>query len=233
MGTQLAPQNAQMPSIDFGARGIKFGSFEDLFRFAKCVVASGLAPKGMDKPETIAIAIEMGCELGLPPLQALQNIAVINGRPAVWGDALLAICQQSGLFCFESFSESLTGDGDKQVATCTVRRKPNGQPVTRSFSAADAKRAGLWGKSGPWTQYAPRMLQMRARTFALRDTFADVLRGFTTIEEANEMTPVAQPRTAKMTPVSEILQIKQDGEIMEPSSNGHEENTEAELFQEG
>jgi hypothetical protein len=51
---------------------------------------------------------------------------------------------------------------------------------------ADAKAAGLWAKGGPWTQYPKRMLAMRARGFALRNAFADVLRGLVTAEEAGD-----------------------------------------------
>jgi hypothetical protein len=72
------------------------------------------------------------------------------------------------------------------VATCTVWRK-GGTKHTQSFSQADAQKAGLWGKSGPWTQYPKRMLQMRARGFALRSQFADALAGLITREEAEDM----------------------------------------------
>ena len=51
----------------------------------------------------------------------------------------------------------------------------------------DAKRAGLYGKQGPWQQYPKRMLQMRARAWALRDVFPDVLRGVHVAEEAQDL----------------------------------------------
>lgn len=201
----------------FGPRGIQLQSMSEAKALAETIVASGLAPKGMDKPATVLVALQMGAELGLAPMASLQNIAVINGRPSIWGDAMLAICQQSTLFDFDAFEERLDGEGDKRTATCTVRRLPNGKPATRTFSVGDAKRAKLWGKSGPWSDYPDRMLQMRARTFALRDTFADVLRGFTTIEEARDMTPIAPQQRPKMTPVTELLEVKSDGEIIERS----------------
>jgi hypothetical protein len=47
----------------------------------------------------------------------------------------------------------------------------------------DAKAAGLLGKQGPWSQYPKRMRQMRARGFALRDVFPDVLKGMPVAEE--------------------------------------------------
>ena len=59
--------------------------------------------------------------------------------------------------------------------------------MVREFSMQDAKQAGLTGKQGPWSQYPRRMLQMRARAFALRDVFADVLRGVHVAEEAQDI----------------------------------------------
>tara|TARA_R110002020_G_scaffold37892_1_gene114463 strand:- start:30 stop:494 length:465 start_codon:yes stop_codon:yes gene_type:complete len=50
-----------------------------------------------------------------------------------------------------------------------------------------AKKAKLWGKPGPWTQYPARMLQVRARAMALRDQFADVLSGIHIGEEVRDI----------------------------------------------
>jgi hypothetical protein len=157
---------------------------EDYWRFSQYVAESGLAPKGMEKPASILVALQMGAELGLTPMASLQNIAVINGRPAVWGDSMLAVCRASGVFDEDVFEETIVNEGDKTVARCTVRRLPNGKPVVREFSMGDAKLAGLQGKAGPWTQYPKRMLQMRARSWALRDTFTDALKGVISREEA-------------------------------------------------
>ena len=169
-----------------GPRGLELGTFEDMWRFAVAVSKSGMAPKGMETAEACFVALQMGAELGLTPMASLQNIAVINGRPSVWGDGMLAVCRSQGIFDEAAFVETLTGAGDELTACCTVRRLPRGNAVTREFSVAKAKKAGLWGKSGPWTQYPERMLQMRARSFALRDTFTDVLRGFKCAEEMYE-----------------------------------------------
>jgi hypothetical protein len=113
-------------------------------------------------------------------MQSLNSIAVINGRPGVWGDGLIGLCRQSPL-C-EDIQETLTGEGDDRTAVCIARRR-GAAPVEGRFSVADAKRAKLWGKQGPWTEYPDRMLRNRARSFALRDAFPDVLRGLRPAEE--------------------------------------------------
>jgi hypothetical protein len=161
-----------------GPAGIQLGTFEDAQRFAKAVISSGFAPKGMNEAGVI-VAIQMGAELGLPPMQAMQNIAVINNRPAVWGDAIPAVCMASGVFDQQAWFEDFEIDdsGNPVAAICRCRRL-GGQVIERRFSLEDAQRAGLLGKSGPWAQYPARMLQMRARSWALRDAFPDALRGF-------------------------------------------------------
>jgi len=156
-------------------------------QFADMAARSVMVPKDFQgKPENIMLAVQMGSEIGLAPMQALQNIAVINGRPAVWGDAMLGLCKASE-FC-EDVIETIAGEGDKMVATCIAKRYGK-EPVVRTFSHDDAKQAGLIGKSGPWSQYKSRMLQMRARGFALRDAFPDVLRGLIAAEEAQDIPP--------------------------------------------
>lgn len=161
-------------------------TFEELLRFASMAAKTSMVPRDyMGKPENIMLAVQMGSELGLAPMQSLQNIACVNGRPAVWGDALPGLCRQSPV-C-DDIRETIAGEGDAMVATCTALRVGKA-PVVRAFGVEDAKKAGLWGKQGPWQQYPKRMLQMRARGFALRDAFPDVLRGLITVEEASDTT---------------------------------------------
>ena len=173
------------------AGGLAFQSFDDAYRFSKMVSASEFAPKDFKgKPESCLLAIQHGSEVGLSPMQSLQSIAVINGRPTIWGDAALALVQSSPV-C-EYVREFTDGDGDNMAAVCEAKRRGYPAPTTVRFSVADAKKAGLWGKSGPWTQYPARMLTLRARGFALRNAFADALRGLITAEEAQDY-PASEP----------------------------------------
>lgn len=156
-------------------------SLDEAMRFAEVLAKSSIVPKDYQgSPGNVLVAVQWGAEIGLPPLQAMQNIAVINGRPAIWGDAVIGLVRGSGLL------ESIVEDIEADHATCTVKRRGE-EPVTRTFTVEDAKRAGLFGKQGPWQQYPKRMLQMRARSWALRDVFPDVLRGVHIGEEAQDM----------------------------------------------
>jgi len=176
-------------------RGLTLHTVDEAMRFGKMLAASQFAPKDFaGKPESCILAIQHGAEIGLGPMQSIQSIACINGRPAVWGDAALALVMGSAV-C-EYVRERVEGDNDQAVAICEAKRRGYPTATTVQFSVADAKRAGLWGKSGPWTQYPRRMLQLRARGFALRDAFPDVLKGLVTAEEAQDYPQASPPAEA-------------------------------------
>lgn len=159
-------------------------SIEEAMRFAKLLSQSELVPKDFkDKDANIFVAVQWGMELGLQPLQALQSIAVINGRPSLYGDAGKALLLSRGYQIEQDDFEQIRKDG---FARCTITR-PDGQVCRRTFSVEDAKQARLWGKQGPWTEYPQRQMSWRAFWFAARDIAADVLRGVSGAEEAQDM----------------------------------------------
>jgi hypothetical protein len=166
-------------------------TMEEAYRLANAVCEAGMAPNGLNTPPKAMIAILHGLEIGLTPMAALQRIAVVNGRPVLWGDGAVGLVRASGL-C-EWLKERIEGEGDKRVAVCEAKRRNEPEPIIRMFSVADAKRAGLWEKQGPWRQYPERMLQMRARAFALRDGFADALGGLYLREEIEADEPARAP----------------------------------------
>lgn len=165
---------------------------------AAWIAKSDLAPRDYkDKPQNVLIAMQMGLEVGLSPMQAIQNIAVINGRPSIWGDAMLALVQNHK--DFESIDEN---QSTAEKGVCIVKRRGM-EPQRREFTVDDAKKAGLWGKQGPWQTAPARMLKLRARAFALRDTFADALRGLQSAEEQRDFveTTTVEPVRATAAPV--------------------------------
>lgn len=167
--------------------------------FATVIAQSHFIPKEYcGNPGNVLAAVLMGAELGLKPLQALQNIAVINGRPSIWGDAMKALVMSSGQ-C-EAFEE--TFDEQTLTATCKIIRTGYEKPFEAKFSARDAEQAKLWGKQGPWTQYPTRMLQLRARAFACRDAFPDRLKGLAVAEESQDIEEQA-PEVKDVTPVKD------------------------------
>jgi hypothetical protein len=163
--------------------------------------------------DAIFVGIMHGLEVGLTPLAALQSIAVINGQPTIWGDGAIALVYASGEI--EDIEEVFDGkpyDADF-TAICRIWRKGRKRPTEIRFSVDDAMRAGLWQASAtkrakvwkdgalvwsndapndsPWYRYPKRMLQMRARSWALRDSCADILRGLSIREEVEDMAAAA------------------------------------------
>lgn len=179
-------------------------SIDEAIRVCDLLAKSSIVPKEYQgNPGNILVAIQWGMELGLQPLQAMQSIAVINGRPCIWGDTVLALIRQSGRL---EFIHEEVIDG---VARCTVKRRSE-DPVTREFSLEDAKRAGLANKQGPWQQYPTRMLQLRARAFALRDVFPDVLRGMHVREEVEDsVAPLSSPAADAITAPTRTEALRQ------------------------
>lgn len=154
----------------------------EAYAMATLLARAGMVPKGMTT-EQAAVAILRGLRLGMGPMESVQGISVINGRPTLWGDAMVATVKASGLLVNEK-TEYLPSLKDCQGVRYTAWRKGVDEPYVGFFSVSMAKTAGLWGKSGPWTSNPIRMLMQRARAFALRDGFADVLQGMGSAEEA-------------------------------------------------
>jgi hypothetical protein len=166
-------------------------TFEGIMAFCGMLADSELVPKDYrGKPANVAVAIQMGAELGITAMQAIQNIAVVNGRPSVWGDLMKAIVVASPL-C-ELFDEDPPNVALKnQKGRCRVQRRGDTEPYEVTFSVDDAKTAKLWGKDSPWSTNPGRMLQMRARAFACRDKFPDLLKGLHMAEEMIDVTPTS------------------------------------------
>lgn len=157
----------------------------EAIEFAKLIADSGMVPKDyINKPGAIVLAIQLGYEVGLAPIQALQSICTINNRPALWGDGALAVVKAHPDFVsiHEDDPETIKKNNK---ATCIIKRR-NQPDVKATFGQEDAVTAGLWKKSGPWTTAPFRMMQMRARAFAMRDQFPDALKGIKTVEELRD-----------------------------------------------
>ena len=207
-------------------RGLKFDSLDSMWRFCAAVVNSGTF-KDINTPEIALIRLQAGLELGLTPIWSLTNIMVTNGRPSVWGDALLGIVLRHP-DC-QDVIETMEGEGEKLTAVCEVHRRGR-QPIKRTFSVADAKRAGLHGRN-VHNSYPSRMLQMRARSWACRDAFADALRGLSVIEEVRDIETRAVVERVKPAIVlpDEVITPKMDAKIFD-QAHGLTEPMDARLL---
>jgi hypothetical protein len=181
-------------------------SMSEAISIANLYIASGLT--AFKRSSEAVVAIEHGMSLGMSPAQSMQSIAIINGKPGIYGDAALALVKSTGML--KAHSETFTGTLKDGTRACTckvvrIQKLANGEwnevEYEQTFGIAEAKDAKLWGKSGPWTQYPDRMMKMRARGFCLRDAFPDILKGVGIAEELQDI-PGRKP--AESTAPAEI-----------------------------
>lgn len=204
MTSEMTRQQEALGAIEFSPEGaVQIRTLGEAFCVARLLIGAGFAPKGTTA-EGATVSIMEGRRLGLDPLAAVQGISALNGRPTLWGDAMVAVVKASGLVEDERV-EWFPSRKEPQGVRYTVKRRGMPTPYVGEFSRAMAERAGLWGKSGPWTTNPDRMLLNRARAFALRDGFADVLKGLTSTEEARDAAASAVV-TAEARPVPEAIE---------------------------
>ena len=170
-------------------------TMSEAMEYAKMISNSAICPKNMrGKPGDVLVAIQLGFEVGLSPLQALQSIAIINDKPVIWGDAALALVQSCKAYEYHKEGSTHDDTGVLVACYCTVKRKGCDE-YTYTFTVEMAKKANLWTKPGVWQQYPARMLQMRARAFALRDQFSDAMKGLAVREEVEDYHIIAPKKT--------------------------------------
>jgi len=185
-------------------------SIEEVYRLSKMAVTAGmLKPQKIGYGDNAAyedadsvlargtMVIMQGMELGLPPMQSIQLLAMINGRIVAHSEAVPGILLSNGFKLKETWSGTPMADN----WSCSIElTRPDGQVFTGSFSVADAKQAQLWdqsatktafGKTKPndsaWFRYPKRMLKARALGFVGKDGGADALKGLMVREEMEDM----------------------------------------------
>ena len=166
-----------------------------MYGLARVLAKSDIIPKAMqDKPANVFLILMKAKLLQISAGEALENVMVVNGRTAVWGDLFLALIQRSPDYEWHKEWYEGTFPEDNYTAICEIKRKGIEGAFRGEFSVADAKRAKLWGdtRRDPWIKYPKDMLKRRARTRAGRDGFADALKGITTVEE---MRDTIEPKT--------------------------------------
>jgi len=219
------PAKQSAPAMQAGAalRSFNPTTFDEVTRLAKMAVMAGLSGSKDDNQDAAiakaTMAVMQGLELGLPAMQAVQNIAIINGKAMIYGDLLTAVLWSKGF----KIEKRIEGTGEMRCGYAKITR-PDGQTIEKRFSVADAKRARLWderdkvrrkGRGGefyeavndsPWYRFPDRMLEWRAFGFCCKDGASDATRGMMVREEMapefNEMVDVT-PRKSLPGPAQD------------------------------
>lgn len=140
------------------------------------------------KPEAVFAAILYGDELGLGPMQSLNSIHVIEGKPSMAPELMRALVARAG----HRLDVKLASN-DKVILW--GKRADNDSEATVEWSMKDAQQAGLAGR-GAWKTYPRAMLLARATSELCRMIFADVVAGLSyTPEEASSIAGVEWTET--------------------------------------
>lgn len=148
------------------------------YEMARILATSGLLPKDLNTPAKVFLVLQQGRELGLQPMQAINNIYVVNHRTAITSNLMAALIQQSEECDFDVKTWT-----DNE---CIIQFSRDGKEYTPvSFTMKDAKQAGLLGKDN-WKHYPKEMLKARAMAKGARLYCADVIQGMYSVEELSD-----------------------------------------------
>ena len=191
-------------------------NWDVLQRQCKAFMESGFLPthiKNMAQAITIAWK---GYELGIPPLQAFSSITVINGKPCLSSELMLALIYQR----VKGAKVSFKTPPEKQAMECTVEmQRPDGMAQAFRFSMEDAKKAGLFKPNSAWEKYPAAMLRARAISAGARAVFPDAIMGCYTPEELGgepiDVEPTVLPAPpAAPPPVAVIADVERAQELL-------------------
>ena len=189
-------------------------SFEDAQRMAKVFVNSSLVPQQFKGDlGSCLIALNMANRMKADPLQVMQNIYIVHGKPSFSSSYLIACFNQCGRYSairykFEGERGTDTW-GCKAVATeLATGEILEGVTVTMAMAKAE----GWYNKAGSkWKTMPELMMRYRAATFLIRSVAPEIALGFTTTEEVLDITD----RAVEVTPTTLADLAKQSMEIEE------------------
>ncbi len=187
------------PSVPVGVNdhGFEIRTLDEAWRWGIAIARGGFFPV-LNTPERVITVKQLAHDNGVSFSLIAMNIAFINGRACMCGDALIGIAHASRNM--EDFEETMEGEGDELTAVCRIKRRGIPTPIIRRFGVEDARAAELLGKDN-YRHYLRRMLRMRARSWGLRD--AGLVQGIIAREEAEDIqeadiiapTPIPAPQS--------------------------------------
>lgn len=192
MSNEIAQYQEQLPATG-GTLFFDIQRFEHAQRIAKLLASSTMVPAHFrDNIGNCLIALNYAERLGADPFMVMQRMYVIQGKPGIEGQLIIALVNQSGRFDPLQFEErgninTPEKDTDGVYAYATERRsgKILEGPIV---DWATVKNEGWYNKSGSkWKTIAPLMFRYRAATFFARIYCPEVLLGMHTVEELRDV----------------------------------------------
>ena len=175
---------------------------------ATVLVKSGFLPQAINTPEKAMAVMLTGRELGVPPMFALRNIVIIQGRPTCQATLMAALV-------YRDHGDDALEVVESDEVHCLVRYKRRGwtQRRTYAFTIEDAQRAGLLVKQ-TWQQYPAAMLRARTLSAVCTMAFQDSIAGMYTPEELGADVDVADDGEIMVSRMPTV-------EVLDAATNGH------------
>lgn len=210
-------ENHAAPGTDLATVNLNPADLKGQMELAKVLGMSALLPAPLrGKPADVLVTVLYGREMGLTPMQAIQGIYVVNGRPTCGGKLLLAKVRQAG--------HRVKIKADNKRAECTITRADDpDNPHTELFTIEDAERAKLTGKD-VWKQYPKNMLTWRSVANCVNVQCPEVAMGFeiTELVEADaapERPTLAQVAAQRQQPEQPKADEPVDAELVDPDED--------------
>lgn len=180
------------------------------------LIESGALPANIDTVEKAMAIIQMGKELGLPAMVAINNINMIQGRTVISSTMLGAMLKNRNIEWTWLKDHAVEENGDDiRIVTelefewiSKVTKRP--KSTTFSITWAQMEVAGYTSKQN-WQKYPKEMMRARCLAYAVRAIFPEVLMGMYTdleILDANDV-----KADVKLSPEGDV--IVDDVEIIE------------------
>lgn len=145
-------------------------SMNDKMQYAQALAQASLLPKQYQRnPGNVLLAVELGESLGIPPIQAINTVHVIEGKPSASSGLISALVRRAG--------HTLRVKGNDQAATAEIVRSDDPDfTYSVTWDMGRARNAGVTGKDN-WKKYPAAMLKARAITEVARDACQEALMG--------------------------------------------------------
>ena len=150
------------------------GTLEAQMQYAEILAASNLLPAAFRKqPANVLLAAQLGEALGIPTIQAINSIHVIEGKPSAGADLIASIVRRAGHKL--RIVERPSADGPVVTAKLIRADDPDFEFVA-VWDTAKARQAGLLGKEN-WKKYPGQMMRNRAVMEVCRQGASDAMFG--------------------------------------------------------
>ena len=159
---------------------VKASDLDGLMRVADMLGKAGpMLPAHIKSPGEALAVIMAGAELGIPPMASLRGIHLVKGKVGMDYSLMIGLMRRAGYGV-----QWVTKSATRCELLLTHR---DGTTHAEVWDVERAKKAGLWGGAGSWSNYPEAMLTARCTSSAARAFAGDVLAGCYSMDEVREI----------------------------------------------